>query len=137
VGASYQTAVSQQGAAFSAFYLRAEPDGKWHFQLLQNINVANYTISGPVSSVGAVAGTWVHVVGVYDAAAMEGRIYVDGALSGTASVPGVAPSGPLVMGAAWSGSMWNDRLTGDIDDVWLWERPLTATEVSQLFTTGH
>lgn len=138
VGGTYQTVVAQRGGAYSAFYLRHEPDGRWHFVLLNNINGGAYSISTATSSGNAVAGVWVHLAGVYDAATRQGQIYVNGALSGTTAVPaGVAASGQLIIGSSWSGGGWNDRLTGEIDDVRAWERTLTGTEISQIYATGR
>jgi Concanavalin A-like lectin/glucanases superfamily len=137
-GSTHQTVVSQQATAYCAFYLRYNPDGKWHLELLNNINGGSFTIASAVSSVNAASRTWVHLVGVYDKATGQGRIYVNGSPSGSTSVPsGVAASGRIIMGAGWSGGSWQDRLSGNIDDIWLWERPLSDAEIAQLYANGH
>jgi hypothetical protein len=62
---------------------------------------------------------------------------VNGVREGATSVPnGVSASGPLVIGAAWSGGTRADRLGGAINDVRAWERVLSDAEVAQLYAAG-
>lgn len=90
----------------------------------------------PVSALATIkpqAGQWYHLVGVYDIAAAELRLYVDGELQATAAAP--APwdaRGSVILGAARAGSKRVKPLTGQIRDVQLYKGVLTADEVKQL-----
>lgn len=70
-----------------------------------------------VTGAGALAaGTWQHVAGVFDAAAGESRVYVDGRLAARAPTPGMPGTGAamLRLGARQSSSL-KDFFAGDLD----------------------
>lgn len=76
-------------------------------------------------------GTWYHLVGVRDGD--EVKLYLDGKLvSTTEAGPADVSTGPLSVGraqyAAEKGDFWN----GSIDQVSVFDRALTADEVSAL-----
>lgn len=75
-------------------------------------------------------GTWYHVVATYDGSI--GRMYINGALdnSNVFTHTATANSDTLVIGGR-SGSI--DMLDGIIDDVRIYNRALTATEVTSLY----
>lgn len=84
-------------------------------------------------------GTWHHVVGTYDGAYL--RIYVDGVLDGMAYIgPVVAYTGPAAMRI---GNIQNSThivapthigvFDGVIDDVRIYDRALSGTEVAELY----
>jgi hypothetical protein len=78
-------------------------------------------------------GQWAHVVGVVDAGARTTRIYVNGALvaTGTCStaIPAV-PGVPLRIGAGDPGMSNITSFLGSIDEVVVYNRALSATEVA-------
>ncbi len=71
------------------------------------------------------ADRWYHIAGVFDGA--TAKTYIDGQLKGTVEVPGpIDNSGlPLRIGSDDAGSFFN----GLMDQVLIWERPLTAAEI--------
>ncbi|MDO8668421.1 MAG: LamG-like jellyroll fold domain-containing protein [bacterium] len=79
--------------------------------------------------------TWYHIVGVYNGSEM--KLYVNGVLSGSLTTSGsiATNNSPLRIGKQfWSGanySYWNGR----IDEVKIYNRALSATEVSEYFNT--
>ena len=86
-----------------------------------------------IASAGAIAdGAWVHLAGVYDGAAM--RVYVDGVEVGSTSKSGAITQSPGT--AVWIGSNPPSATSrpweGAIDEVRVYERALTATEVATL-----
>lgn len=83
-------------------------------------------------------GRWWHVVGTWDNT--EFRIYLNGQLDNSATnVGGIAArntSGGLNIGAQLSGSFNNYVLDGAVDQVYLWDRALTAAEVLSIYQQG-
>ncbi|HEY0481457.1 MAG TPA: LamG domain-containing protein [Kofleriaceae bacterium] len=79
---------------------------------------------GPAATSVPRLGTWTHLAGSYDAATHEMRIYVNGALEGTAAGVTVrAGGGPLRIGHLWAGSL---------GEVQVWNRVISAAEVFDL-----
>ena len=121
---SWATAVSQDGDPSSGFYLQySAADDRLAFS----------TSAGrALSNVAPVPGRWYHLVGVHDADAGTYVLYVDGvAQTRTWSQPtGDAAPGPLALGRAVSGGRHSDFWPGGIDDVTVWNRVLTAADVS-------
>jgi hypothetical protein len=83
------------------------------------------------------AGTWYHLAGVWDGTAKNLYLYVNGALVGTQNFPGINPDAnsgnPLVIGSQNSGG--NNWTNGTLDDVRVYSRALTATDVMTLYTS--
>jgi Concanavalin A-like lectin/glucanases superfamily len=78
-------------------------------------------------------GVWHHVVGTYDGVNM--KVYVDGAhMSSTAgSTPAISGSNLYIgNGTAYANSMWK----GQIDEVAVWNRALSAGEIATLYNSG-
>ncbi|WP_243659816.1 LamG-like jellyroll fold domain-containing protein [Streptomyces sp. BK205] len=83
---------------------------------------------------GVKAGEWVHLVGTYGAGADQLSLYVNGLLAGTAaySTPWDARRG-LQIGAGSYNGQSASFFPGKIDDVRLFEKPLSAVEISDLY----
>lgn len=107
------------------------------------------TASGIVDfgSVGRVdTCQWHHVVGVFDGADREMRIYIDGQLDNSRAVAsntfgtGVTRFGFLGVGseatAAGGARNANTYFQGDLDDVWIFDRAVSAAEVQALYEQG-
>lgn len=134
--AGYMTAVSQDGASYSAFYLQYSADvGRYTFSLLA---------PGDEATVRAVAvdppvlGRWQHLVGVRDAATGAATLYVDGARQGTADFPQRVPSaGPLAVGRGRFRAADVDFWPGAVDAVHAYASALGADQVRTLYLTGR
>ncbi|MDQ0764014.1 LamG-like jellyroll fold domain-containing protein [Streptomyces canus] len=87
---------------------------------------------------GVKAGEWVHLVGVYGLGAQQLSLYVNGTLAGTAaySTPWDARRGLQIGAGSYSGSPAS-FFPGTIDDVRMYEKPLSSTEVSNLYSSGN
>ena len=72
------------------------------------------------------ANTWTHLAATYDGATM--RLYVNGALSGSTTATGSMPAstGPFRIGG---NAIWDEWFAGQLDDLRLYNRALSATEV--------
>jgi chitodextrinase len=70
--------------------------------------------------------TWTHLAATYDGSQL--RLYVNGALAGTQPMTGAMPasSGALRIGG---NSIWGEYFAGAIDDVRLYSRALSASEI--------
>jgi hypothetical protein len=118
---AWQTALIKEAPGFFSYALYATgsgptPNGWW----------GGTSVYGPDSSPLA-PGVWTHVAVTSDGAAM--RLYLNGALAGSAGVTGpLAPSaGALRIGG---NTVWQDEyFDGTIDDVRVYDRALTASEV--------
>jgi hypothetical protein len=78
------------------------------------------------------AGKWVHVVATINGA--EGQIYVDGKQVKTTPVtPLRVTSGDVLIGAGRCWSHSDDQFTGVMDDVMIFNRAFSASEVVQLY----
>lgn len=137
--ASYYTAVSQGGANMGAFYLQYSPvNGSWAFVLPQQDST-----SAPQSAARATAppavNTWTHLVGVYDSSSSVVRLYVNGVQVdfGNLTTPWSA-SGPLSIGGLrlTNGTTSNGFL-GQVANVQVYQRALSASEVSTLYGAGR
>jgi RHS repeat-associated protein len=88
-----------------------------------------------VNSTTAIAtGTWVHLTGVYDRAAGQAKLYVNGTLETTLAVTPKVARGPFTIGKlTWDGSPNVDEWYGGVDDVQVYSKALSASEVSQVY----
>ncbi|MCT2563247.1 endo-beta-N-acetylglucosaminidase H [Chryseobacterium herbae] len=73
------------------------------------------------------ANTWYHVAATYDGSAM--KIYINGVLDATKSQTGnIASNGAFNVGYLYNTSR---NFSGKVDEVRVWKRALTQTEISQ------
>ncbi|MEU0806046.1 LamG-like jellyroll fold domain-containing protein [Streptomyces sp. NPDC005970] len=82
----------------------------------------------------ARAGDWVHLVGVHDPVADTLTLYVNGAKAGSTELAGAfyADQSMYIGAGSYSGQVAN-YFPGTIDDVRLFDRPVSASEAQQLF----
>jgi glucose/arabinose dehydrogenase/PKD repeat protein len=87
------------------------------------------TGSGPSQ---LAAGQWAYLAGTYDGTTL--RLYVDGVLMASKASAGViAPtSGALRIGG---NSIWNEWFNGTLDEIRIYDRALSATEITKDRTT--
>ncbi|WP_146104021.1 LamG-like jellyroll fold domain-containing protein [Nonomuraea solani] len=128
-----RTAVSQDGGQVSAFSLRYDPaTQKWNFTM-PAANGSGAERRSAESATTAVAGRWTHLLGTYDAAAGQLRIYVDG-------VPGTTTghttpwkgTGTVQLGRAQAAGGPVEYWPGALDEVRIYDRLLTAGEIHDL-----
>jgi hypothetical protein len=114
------TVAAQNGSAVPAFRLRLA-GGSWEFA----------TPAGTArASTPAAANTWTHLVATFTARTHTMNLYVNGAITGTASNPTpAAAAGSFDLGHAGP----NDFYHGGLSAVAAWNYPLTPTQVAALF----
>ncbi|MDS0139145.1 MULTISPECIES: LamG-like jellyroll fold domain-containing protein [unclassified Amycolatopsis] len=129
VGDGFQTIVSQDGDSNSAFFLQYS--GADHRLAMSFVGTRALAPTAPE------ANRWYHVVGVRDAAAGTLKLYVDGQLAATKSVClGEASTGHTVIGRGKYGGGPVDFLNGAVDQVHVYDRALSDSDVSALYSSG-
>ena len=127
----FTTAVAQDGASSSAFFLqKTGPENRFAFS----------TVNQRASADDAPEiGRWYHLVGTRDAATGEYVLYVDGEREGsfTSCAAGEVSTGPLTVGRATFGGQAVDPWPGAIDQVHTYDRALSAAEAAELHTSGR
>jgi hypothetical protein len=130
----FQTAVAADATRRSPFMLGYHADvNKWRFSMT---NVDNDTsgLYHAYSDATVTAGKWYHLAGVFDVATKQVRLYVNGTLQGTTATTPAAfdTSGPITIGRRmWNGAA-DSFFTGLIDDVRIYNYPVTAANLALL-----
>ena len=86
------------------------------------------------SATWPTGGAWHFVVGVYDGAFM--RLYIDGVPAGTPT----AATGAMVVNHTLALSVSEDTgspMTGDVDEVAIWNKALTAAQIANFYATAR
>jgi hypothetical protein len=127
---TFRTAVSQSGTNRSRFMLYYSPDAaKWQFVMYDEDNATN-TAGTFVGGGTPVAGRWTHLLGVYDAAAQQITLYIDGVKVASGSHTPVWPaSGPFTVGRGIAGGVSKQPWKGEIADVRAWNRVTTLDDI--------
>lgn len=128
--AGAQAIVSQDGDKFAGFDLWYRPDngGHWVFGVYNPVGT-----DMAVSANTAQLGQWTQLTAVYDAPSKQLRLYVNGVLSATVPRTQVVPyvAGPLRVGRTlWDSDPNRDYVIGAVDEVKVYDRSLTASEIS-------
>jgi len=125
-------AVSQNGTHTAAFTLGFDSaSSKFAFRM-SNSDIVGATIKTQFSRVVA-AGHWYHLVGVYDTSASKIYLYVNGAGTGNSTkTVNWDATGPLQAGRGYLDDAWAGYLNGKVDDVRVYDRALSTTEITNL-----
>lgn len=119
----------------------------WECGVLTNGNPVSEitTNSGMIDSTSAIVmaiNTWYHYATTWDSTSQQTLIYINGALSSTTSVPGTrlltsTSSAQMDVGAnlGLAGANPSQELVGSIDDVRMYNRKLSAAEISTIYAT--
>ncbi|MGW4286258.1 LamG-like jellyroll fold domain-containing protein [Streptomyces sp. NPDC004673] len=97
------------------------------------------TFPAAYSTAVPAVGAWTQVVGVYDASNGAMKLYVNGAQSGataTNSAPWAA-TGPLTIGRDKYAGAADDALPAGVSNVQVYQRALSATEITSLYGKGR
>ncbi|GGO41383.1 hypothetical protein GCM10012287_00100 [Streptomyces daqingensis] len=130
-----QTVVSQDSSEASAFMLRYDADeAQWEMRLpRQDSGDAEGEADVAVSQGPARPGVSTHLTGVYDDAANQVRLYVDGRLAQTVPrTDDFASSERFIVGRGLSGNEFFQGLVGAVDDVQAFGRAVSSAEAKAL-----
>jgi len=129
-----RTVVAQDGDRVSALNLQYQGwSDRWTLNMPSEDTDDWYGRQATSTSVPQL-NTWTHLTGVFDAAAAEMKIYVNGTLEDTAPLEDSTWSarGPLTIGSSkWMGNP-ADPWQGGISDVQVYQQTLDATQVGQI-----
>ncbi|WP_329116816.1 alpha-L-arabinofuranosidase C-terminal domain-containing protein [Streptomyces sp. NBC_01465] len=132
----YQTFVSADGAAVSAFFLQLRADtGTFAFTRLPTDSTdANTAAAVAGATFAPETGTWYHLLGVDDPSAGTIRLYVDGVLEGEAAYTSgwKNASGTTAVGRGFYGGAKVDQAYALIDEASLYAIALTADQAAAL-----
>ncbi|MDW5326779.1 LamG-like jellyroll fold domain-containing protein [Plantactinospora sp. KLBMP9567] len=134
--AGEETLLSQRGSSESAFSIKYTPNGdggEWQFIVNDEDNSASLQAS-VASTVSGDASGWVHLVGLYDAARAQIRLYVQGHLAEMALLPWtpMASSGPLQLGRTFADGAFSEYWHGGVDDLLVYQGAMTDAQVDAL-----
>ncbi|OKJ08379.1 hypothetical protein AMK19_19705 [Kitasatospora sp. CB01950] len=131
-GGRNRVAVSQNGTFMSRFAL-GMMNNAWQMWTTDK-DVDGYALQVATSTAPVVYGQWTHLTGVYDPVAKTCTLYVNGVAGTPVAAAGAAwqSSGPLEIGRfKYRGNM-TGPWKGSVDDVKLWDRPLSAAEAAKV-----
>jgi Concanavalin A-like lectin/glucanases superfamily len=125
------TQVGQHASAFTLYY-SAYYD-RWIFnRVVADTDTPTY-VRAISTTVPAVNGDWTQLTGVYDAAAQQIRLYVNGVLEATTSYTNPwNGTGALQIGRSKVQSTFGEYFAGDIDAVQIHDRVLLNGEFQQV-----
>jgi hypothetical protein len=127
------TAVGQDGSRAGGFALQySKADDRWALTRAVSDADGAQTVRA-LSAAAPRLGEWTQLTGVYDAAARELSLYVNGRLEST--VPFTQPwdaTGPLTIGRGKVAEFW----PGDLDEVRVYGRAMFADEVEALVNSA-
>ncbi|MDQ6936940.1 MAG: discoidin domain-containing protein [Actinomycetota bacterium] len=127
----FATAVSQDGVTTSGFFLQySAADNRFAFATGEG---------RALSDRAPDLGQWYHLVGVHDANAGTYTLFLNGQPQAKVLTQpsGDAASGLLAIGRGFSGGRNSDFWPGAIDQVHVWNRPLSGADVAQLYQSGN
>jgi len=115
---------------FTAYDLLLVDNGGTSFEAKISLSGTDGSRTSASSSLALPYGSWYHIVGTYDGS--TARIYVNGTEAGNAPFTGpiIQTGQPLLLGRNGAGT---DLFRGILDDVRVYSRPLSPTEVQALF----
>jgi serine/threonine protein kinase len=131
--ANFATAVSQDAAVSSSFYLQySQANNAWAFSRVAS-DTGNSAGIRAVSKTPPAVDRWTELVGVYNAPDGLLALYVNGAMQGEArDTTPFAGHGDLVIGRAKYNGAPTDWFPGKIKDVEIFQQALTAAQVKAL-----
>ena len=141
VGGNYQTFAGIDGQNVSGFFLQLRganascpsgaPSNPFSFSQINTDSTGAPTTSA-CSTLQPSANTWYHLVGVYDAAAHQLRLYVNGQLQAvTPFGGGFTATGDTVIGRGKFGNP-GDFVSGKIDEAHFYQGVLTDAQIAAL-----
>ena len=103
--------------------------------LRMRVKAGGVTTTFADSSVNLIAGQWYFAVSTYDAATGDMKLYLNGTqiASGSHGVGGPVDSNPTVPVAIGANGTAERFFDGVLDDVRVYDRALTATEIADLY----
>ncbi len=125
---------------FNRMVSTSATSNKFEYFVMANNNAFSFNVGkngiGDASVAGSTftLGQWYHLVGVYNGTNIN--FYINGVSVGTAAYTFGALSNPDGILSIGGGGAAGNTFDGSIDDVRIYNRALSASEVAQLYTNG-
>ena len=131
--AEFASVLSQVGNVAAAFFV-GTGEGVWSFAMKdRDTNDPGHTIRALAEPPVVDPDTWVHLVGVFDDAAGEIRLFIDGELvAATAFDEPWQAHGPLAVGAAQAHGAPSDFWPGAVAHAAVYQKALTGEHIARL-----
>jgi Concanavalin A-like lectin/glucanases superfamily len=134
------TVVGDAGTVSSAFFLQysGTVTDRWQFRMARN-DVSGSGEDWVASTSSPVVGQWTHLCGVYQAAANQLTLYVNGVSQGSVSrtaAPWTA-TGPVLVGDVQWDDATRNFLDGDVDEVRIYNRALASGDPARIADDVH
>jgi len=135
-GDSYVTLISTEivrlgGWEMNVRFPQLERTWRYHFAFPNPGDAGSYVYQW-AEAIGFDVGVWTHLVAVVDSSAMQILFYKDSVLSAEKAITSlILPGSNALYLGTWSEGGRN--LIGDLDDIVIYSRALTADEVGLLF----
>lgn len=114
-------------------------DNSWRVHRHLTGNVLTFTITGTSNSLSATTevndGLWHHIAAVYDGSFKY--IYIDGVLDNSVASTGTIKSNDYAIGIGENIQHNTREWEGDIDDVRIYNKGLSSSEVSLIYSQGQ
>jgi alpha-L-arabinofuranosidase len=129
----FQTFVSIDGTQISGFFLQFRDDTDEFAITVPPADSTTGAAAEAASNIAPETGVWYHLAGVYDAAAGQLTLYVDGVVQQTVACKSPwRATGHTAIGRGKYGGSPVDFVAGTIDDVGLYAAALSAEDVKAL-----
>lgn len=140
----FESVVSWQ--VFMQHYLQSGGNRSWSFYRDTGVMVLELSTNGSSTTSSASVSwspstaTWYMVTMTYDVSAGEVKFYVDGSQQGTTQTGKdtsyFASTADLLVGSFYDGAFSSGNMDGLVDEVGLWKKVLTSSEISDLYNSG-
>lgn len=127
-----QVVMRQSSDGSSALKLEIETNGLWVFSVVNDNGDGTYSWKSARSNVAATAGTWVHLIGVFDLGKHETRLYVDGVKQTTKGTDAIGHHSTQVLQVGYDGGAF---FNGEIDQVKVYSGAMNDREASNLYNS--
>jgi RHS repeat-associated protein len=133
-----EAVVSQDSSVYYGFALQYNStDKSWSFGIPTS-DVSGAATTRAHGSAAPTAGTWYHLVGTYDASTGAMTLYVNGSSAGTATDKSpITSTGAFAIGRDQLSGKPAELFNGSIANVQVYQRVLSPSEVSGLYTSGQ
>ncbi|BCL12610.1 LamG-like jellyroll fold domain-containing protein [Micromonospora sagamiensis] len=136
---SSYTAVGQGGNNHGAFFLQYQKTAnRWAFVSPSSDSTTPASSATATTNLTPVTNTWVHLVGVFDASTKAMSLYANSVtgVSATNATPFNSVTS-LSIGGVHYGNGGGGTFAGNIDNVQVYQRAISATEVATLYGSGN
>ncbi|WKX09791.1 LamG-like jellyroll fold domain-containing protein [Streptomyces sp. NL15-2K] len=137
---TYRTFVAQGGTNRASFYLQySKADNAYRFHAASSDAASPSAFYDATATAAPTLNTWTHLVGVFDSTTGSMKLYINGAQAGSAT--DTSPwtgTGPLSIGGTETANgTTSDVVAGSVGDVQVYQRALSATDVTSLYGKGR